>query len=111
MGYLNQQSRQSENGFAALADPTRRQIIAMLAEGDRTVNQIAAEFPVSRPAISKHLRVLRLSGLVTERKQGRERVQVFDGAALGPVSEWIAHYEKFWKRKLAKLKKIVEEKS
>jgi DNA-binding transcriptional ArsR family regulator len=98
-----------EDGFAALADPTRRRIIALLAERERTVKELAAEFPVSRPAISKHLRVLRRSGLVSESKRGRERVQRFDGAALEPVAQWVTRYERFWQERIAKLKQLVEE--
>jgi len=96
-------------GFAALADPTRRRIVALLAERDRTVLEIASHFPVSRPAISKHLRLLRESGLVTERKLGRERVQHFNGSALRPVSEWVRYYETFWRERLAALKTLLEE--
>jgi DNA-binding transcriptional ArsR family regulator len=109
MSYLNQTFETSTDCFTALADPTRRSIIALLAERDMTVKEIAAEFPVSRPAISKHLRILRRSRLVTERKRGRERVQCFDGEALQPVGEWVARYEGFWQRRLGALKKLVEE--
>ena len=111
MSYLNQMPVNPNDGFAALADPTRRRIIALLAEDDLTVKEIAEAFPISRPAISKHLRLLRRSGLVTEQKQGRERVQHFDGEALQPVAEWVAYYEDFWKRRLVALKNIVEEKT
>jgi len=111
MGYPNRSSTPRPDGFAALADPTRRRILALLAEGDRTVSEIAADFPISRPAISKHLRLLRGAGLVSEVRRGRERVQRFDGEALGPVAEWVTRYEKFWKKKLAALKELVEEES
>ena len=105
----NRSPNAREDGFAALADPTRRRILALLAEGERTVSEIAAEFPVSRPAISKHLRVLRRSGLVVEERRGRERLQRFDGDALGPVADWVAYYEGFWRRKLAALEQILKE--
>jgi DNA-binding transcriptional ArsR family regulator len=95
--------------FTAIADPTRRQIIAMLAEQDRTVNEIADVFDLTRPAISKHLRVLRETGLVYEKKQGRQHVQSFNGDGLAPLSDWVRTYEDFWDRKLAKLKLLVEE--
>jgi DNA-binding transcriptional ArsR family regulator len=97
------------DGFTALADPTRRRIIALLAERDRTVKEIAQHFSVSRPAISKHLHVLRGTGLITETKRGRDRVQRFDGSALQTVADWIRHYEAFWKERLATLKALVEE--
>lgn len=95
--------------FAAIADPTRRQIIAMLASQDLTVNEIADAFDLTRPAISKHLRVLRETGLVIERKEGRQHVQSFNGAGLTPLSDWVRTYEDFWDRKLAKLKAVMEE--
>jgi len=97
------------DAFAVVADPTRRQILALLADGDRTVNEIADSFPVTRTAISKHLRVLRETGFITEQKQGRERLQCFNGNALAPISDWVRTYEDFWDRKLAKLKSMVEE--
>jgi len=96
------------DSFTAIADPTRRQIIALLAQQDRTVNEIAGGFGLTRPAISKHLRVLRETGLVTERKEGRRHVQCFNGAGLAPLSDWVRTYEDFWDRKLAKLKSMVE---
>ena len=95
--------------FTAIADPTRRQIIAMLAERDQTVNEIADVFDLTRPAISKHLRVLRETGLVYEKKHGRQHVQSFNGDGLAPLSDWVRTYEDFWDRKLAKLKSLVEE--
>ena len=95
--------------FVAIADPTRRQIIAMLAEQDSTINEIAGAFNLTRPAISKHLRVLRETGLVVERKEGRQRVQSFNGEGLEPFSDWVRTYEDFWDRKLAKLKSILED--
>ena len=94
--------------FAAVADPTRRRILAMLADQDHTVNEISDAFALTRPAISKHLRVLRETGLVVEKKQGRERVQCFNGDGLTPLSDWVRTYEDFWDRKLAKLKSLVE---
>jgi len=111
MSYQFEMSGPEAKGFTALADPTRRRIVALLAERDRGVMEIAEHFSVSRPAISKHLRVLRRAGLVSETKRGRERVQRFDGSALRSVSEWIRHYEAFWQERLATLKSIVEDKS
>jgi DNA-binding transcriptional ArsR family regulator len=94
--------------FTAIADPTRRRIIALLAEQDRTVNEISDAFDLTRPAISKHLRVLRETGLVIEKKKGRQHVQSFNGDGLAPLSDWIRMYEDFWVRKLAKLKSMLE---
>ena len=94
--------------FTAIADPTRRRIIALLAEQDRTVNEISDAFDLTRPAISKHLRVLRETGLVIEKKEGRQHVQSFNGDGLAPLSDWVRMYEDFWVRKLAKLKSMLE---
>ncbi|MGD8396507.1 MAG: metalloregulator ArsR/SmtB family transcription factor [Candidatus Eiseniibacteriota bacterium] len=99
----------SRDGFSALADPSRRRIIALLAEREHTVKEIAAHFAMSRPAISKHLRVLREAGLVREERRGRERVQRFDGTALRPIADWVERYESHWRRSLATLKQLVEE--
>jgi DNA-binding transcriptional ArsR family regulator len=95
--------------FTAIADPTRRQILALLAEQDRTVNEISGAFDLTRPAISKHLRVLRDTGLVTVRKEGRQHVQCFNGDGLAPLSDWVRTYEDFWNRKLTKLKSMLED--
>lgn len=97
------------DGFSAIADPTRRRIIALLAEGDQTVKGIAAQFDISRPAISKHLRILRETGIVLEAKQGREHIQCLNVAGLQPVIDWVNRYESFWQAKLATLKNLVEE--
>lgn len=95
--------------FSAIADPTRRQIIALLAQQDLTINEIAEAFDLTRPAISKHLRVLRATGLVVERKEGRAHVQRFHGEGLAPVSDWIRTYEAFWDRRLETLKALLED--
>jgi DNA-binding transcriptional ArsR family regulator len=107
--YVNQRLPIVIDTFTAIADPTRRQIIALLAERDSTVNEIAGSFQLTRPAISKHLRVLRETGLVIERKEGRQRVQCFNGDGMAPFSDWVRTYEDFWDRKLAKLKLILED--
>jgi DNA-binding transcriptional ArsR family regulator len=76
--------------LAALADPTRRELLALLARGELAAGELAARFPVSRPAISRHLRVLREHGLVHDEAVGRERVYRLDVAPLAPVEAWIA---------------------
>ncbi|MBD3647044.1 MAG: winged helix-turn-helix transcriptional regulator [Pseudomonadales bacterium] len=98
-----------QDHFAAIADPTRREILAMVAKRDCTVNEIADHFDVTRTAISKHLRLLRETGFIAEQKRGRERLQCFNGEALAPISDWVRTYEDFWERKLARLKALVEE--
>jgi DNA-binding transcriptional ArsR family regulator len=82
--------------FSAIASPTRRHILDLLAEGDQPVKDIASHFEMSRPAISQHLRILLLVGLVTEQRHGREHRYRLVPENLGPVRDWLAHYERFW---------------
>lgn len=95
--------------FRAIADPTRRALIDALRQGPKHVNTLAQAFPVSRPAISKHLRILRESGLVTETRHGRERLYELKPAKLQPVDHWILTYRRFWAGHLNALKAFVEE--
>lgn len=97
--------------FQAIADPTRRQIIALLAKQPLTLNGVAANFNISRPAISKHIRILHECELVVLHDRGRER---YCEARLGPlkaVSDWVAYYDKFWDIKLTGLKNFLEDKT
>jgi DNA-binding transcriptional ArsR family regulator len=82
--------------FAALADPTRREILARLAEGEATVNELAEPFPVTVQAISKHLRVLERAGLITRGRAAQLRPSRFDGAPLREVDDWLIKYRRFW---------------
>ncbi len=91
--------------FGAIAHPARRQMLDLLVEADRSVNAIAGHFQMSRPAVSQHLRVLLDCGLVTEQRQGRERRYHLVPERLGPVRDWIAHYEQFWDDHLERLQK------
>jgi DNA-binding transcriptional ArsR family regulator len=91
--------------FGAISHPARRRMLDLLVEADRSVNAIAGHFEISRPAVSQHLRVLLDAGLVTERRQGRERCYRLVPEKLGPVREWIAHYERFWDDHLERLQK------
>ena len=97
-------NRETRDVFHAIADPTRRRILELLVEGERSVRRLAERFPVSRPAISQHLRVLRRAGLVSERRVGRERRYSLRGAALQDVHEWVAPYERFWRESLEALR-------
>jgi DNA-binding transcriptional ArsR family regulator len=78
--------------FAALADPTRRRVIELLADGERTAGEIADRFTVSRPAISRHLRVLRECGLVSYREDAQRRVYTLDTTPLTGVDGWLLRY-------------------
>jgi DNA-binding transcriptional ArsR family regulator len=82
--------------FAALADPTRREILARLAEGEATVNELAEPFPVTVQAISKHLKVLERAGLITRGRAAQLRPSRFDGAPLREVDDWLIKYRRFW---------------
>ena len=91
--------------FAALADPTRRAILARLAEGQASVSQLAVPFDISLPAILKHLRVLERAGLIVRTKQGRvSRCRLATGP-LKDAADWIAFYRQFWERQLDALAK------
>ena len=85
-----------DNVFSALADPTRRAILARLAEGESSVGELAEPFDISLPAISRHLRVLRNAGLVLRHKDGRVRRCALDAAPLKAASDWVETYRRFW---------------
>jgi len=95
--------------FRAIADPTRRAILDRLRGGPVPVNALAQEFAQSRPAISKHLRVLRETHVVTEQRIGRERIYRLQPARLQDVAGWIEEYRAFWQRNLDSLKRHLEE--
>ena len=97
--------------FKAISHPARRHLLDLLAEADRSVHAMAGHFKMSRPAVSQHLRVLLDSGLVTEHRHGRERRYHFVPAQLGPVRDWIAHYERFWDDRLQRLQKTLSKRS
>ena len=98
----------AEQTFSALADPTRRAVLDLLRHGRRPAGQIAQAFPVSRPAISKHLRLLRRARLVEERREGRHRFYQLNPEPLKAVDSWLDHYRVFWSGNLASLKAYVE---
>jgi|CXWL01.1.fsa_nt_gi DNA-binding transcriptional ArsR family regulator len=91
--------------FGALADPTRRAILASLRDAEAPVHVLAADFAMSRPAVSKHLAVLRHAGLVHETKRGRENIYALDRAALEDARAWLGA---FWRGRLSALKQLAE---
>jgi DNA-binding transcriptional ArsR family regulator len=101
-------SRMTEAIFQALSDPTRRAVLDLLRRGSQPAGQIAEAFPVSRPAISKHLRLLRRAHLVREHRQGRHRVYHLNPEPLRAVDSWIQQYRVFWTASLNNLKAFVE---
>jgi DNA-binding transcriptional ArsR family regulator len=97
-----------EMTFQALADPTRRAVLDMLRRGSQPAGQIADAFPISRPAISKHLRLLRRAHLVREHREGRHRLYELNPEPLRAVDSWIEQYRGFWMNSLSNLKAFVE---
>jgi len=95
--------------FFALADPTRRALLARLAQGDATVNELAAPFDMSQPAISKHLKVLERAGLVSVALDGTRRPRRLDPAPLAMATEWIEHYRATWEENFQRLDALLEE--
>ncbi|MEP6645259.1 MAG: metalloregulator ArsR/SmtB family transcription factor [Acidobacteriaceae bacterium] len=98
----------TEATFQALADPTRRAILDLLRAGVQPAGRIASAFPVSRPAISKHLRLLRRSHLVQEKREGRQRMYQLNADPLKAVNLWLDQYRQFWQTNLRNLKSFVE---
>ena len=82
--------------FGALADPTRRAILAQLTEGDRSVMELAAPFPVSQPAISRHLKVLEGAGLISRSRRATVRLSHLEAGPLREATEWLARYQAYW---------------
>jgi DNA-binding transcriptional ArsR family regulator len=96
------------DGWTALGDPTRRAIFERLADGPRAVGELAGELPVSRPAVSQHLKVLKEARLVVDRRAGTRRIYQLDPAGLGALR---ADLEQFWSKALAAYKAAVEERA
>jgi DNA-binding transcriptional ArsR family regulator len=89
--------------LAALADPTRRAILARLSGGQATVTELAAPFAMSMPAVSRHLKVLENAGLITRGREAQWRPCRITAAPLKDVADWVAHYQKFWTESLDRL--------
>lgn len=106
--YSAQTAKITEATFQALADPTRRAVLDLLRRGSQPAGEIARAFPVSRPAISKHLRLLRRAHLVREHREGRHRVYQLNPEPLRAVDSWIEQYRVFWATSLNNLKAFVE---
>ena len=102
------QSKRGDAVFRAIADPTRRQILGLLRDRQQTVGEIAGNFRMSRPAISKHLRLLRAAGLVVTQRHGTASVCRLNAKPLRAVDDWVRHYETFWSATLQDLKSYME---
>jgi DNA-binding transcriptional ArsR family regulator len=94
--------------FAALADPTRRRILAHLARGDRCVTDLARPYSMSLPAVSKHLRVLEKAGLIRRRRHGRIHQVKLEAEPLKRAAQWVEEYRQFWEGSLDRLAKYLE---
>ncbi|MBD3852491.1 MAG: winged helix-turn-helix transcriptional regulator [Acidobacteria bacterium] len=103
-------SNRLDQTFAALADPTRRAILSRLAKGESTVGDLARPFEISRPAISKHLRVLERAGLVRRSRDGRLSRCGLDATPMREAAEWVEDYRKFWESQLDALARFLEHK-
>jgi DNA-binding transcriptional ArsR family regulator len=97
--------------FGALADPIRRAILATLTEGEATVGELARPFRVSRPAISKHLRVLERAGLVRRARDGRISRCALDATPMRDAADWVERYRRFWDGQLASLSRYLDRES
>lgn len=107
--WLHNMNSMRRDVFQAIADPTRRDIIGLLAGKSLNLNAVAENFDISRPAISKHMKILEECGLVIIRQQGRERYCEANLQSLNAVSEWIEKYRRFWTSKLDALEKFLEQ--
>ncbi|AJY74052.1 ArsR/SmtB family transcription factor [Paenibacillus beijingensis] len=94
--------------FQAIADPTRRRLLQLLADQELPVTVISGHFPMSRTAVSKHLNILAEAGLVKERKIGRERRYRMETEPLQELRRWLSYYDRYWDNKMAALQKFVE---
>jgi DNA-binding transcriptional ArsR family regulator len=97
------------DAFNAVAEPRRRQILDLLAGGERPVNDLVRELGVAQPQVSKHLRVLREVGAVEVREEGRQRLYRLNGVALKPIHDWVKPYEDLWTERFDELDAVLEE--
>lgn len=95
--------------FQAIADPTRRKILMLLAKQDLSVTAISEEFPITRTAVSKHLRILSESNLVGMTKTGREKIYKLHLETFTEIKDWLSYFDHFWDNKLSMLKYLIEE--
>ena len=97
------------DAFNAVAEPRRRQILDVLAAGERPVNDIVRRLDLAQPLVSKHLRVLREVGLVDVRDEGRQRIYRLNGRSLKPIHDWVKNYERAWAERFDRLDVVLEE--
>ena len=109
MSYIVTQSKRLDATFAALADPTRRAILARLASGEATVNDLAKPFKMSQPAISKHLKVLERAGLISHSQIAQSRPRRLEAKPLKEATMWLEKYRQFWEASFERLDDLLEE--
>ncbi|WJK42593.1 metalloregulator ArsR/SmtB family transcription factor [Solwaraspora sp. WMMA2056] len=107
-GYATDQTDRLDATFAALADPTRRAILARLAIGDATVSELASPFAMSQPAISKHLKVLERAGLISRRREAQRRPCHLEGQQLRMVVDWLEPYRSYWAESYDRLERLLD---
>ena len=98
----------TQNCFRALADPTRRDIVRMLAGSDMSIGQLTDQFDMTRAAVKKHLNVLSDGGLITVQAKGRERINTINPTGMAPVLDWLSYFDAFWDDRLNALKTAIE---
>jgi DNA-binding transcriptional ArsR family regulator len=109
MGYAMTPSDQLDATFAALADPTRRAILARLASGEASVTELAEPFEMSQPAISKHLKVLERAGLISRGQDAQRRPARIEGKPLAAASGWLENYRRIWEGNFQRLDALLDE--
>lgn len=108
-GYLHSSSNQLDATFAALADPTRRAILARLASGEASVMELAKPFSMSQPAISKHLRVLERAGLISRGREAQRRPRRLEAKPLAAANQWLERYREYWEESFQRLDALLDE--
>jgi len=99
--------RNGVDPFQAIADPSRREILMLLTKDRQSINMLAGNFEMSRPAVSKHIKVLYEAGLILIKDQGRERYCELNASGLDEIKNWLVFFDQFWKQKLQNLEKLL----
>ena len=107
--HRTREAKRLDATFAALADPTRRAILARLAKGEASVTELAERFPISQPAISKHLKVLERAGLVSPGRDAQRRPRRLEARPLAEATEWLEGYRRFWETRFRRLDAVLDE--
>ena len=97
-----------QRSFRALADPTRRDILMLLAQRDMTIAEVAENFDMTRAAVKKHLTILRDGGLIATQAQGRSKINTLTPDGLRPITDWVSYFDTFWDQRLTALKDSIE---